>query len=183
MRIVAGRFGGRKLEVPEGRDIRPTGDKVRGAVFNALRSRGAVDGAVVFDAFCGSGALGLEALSQGARRCTFMDKAPDSLALARRNAENLGVLDEALFLRKDATKAGDKPQDAPPAKLVFLDPPYAKDLIVPALITLYAGGWIAKGAWAVCESEKAFAGMLPAFCARDQEKTYGDTKVMLARVL
>ncbi len=92
MRIVAGQYGGRRLEVPKGRDIRPTSDKVRGAIFNALRSRGAVEEARVLDVFCGTGALGLEALSQGAAHCTFMDKARESLELAKRNAQNLGVL-------------------------------------------------------------------------------------------
>ncbi len=96
MRIVAGQYGGRRLEVPKGRDIRPTSDKVRGAIFNALRSRGAVENARVLDAFCGTGALGLEALSQGAAHCTFLDKAKDSLALAKVNAQALGLLSPSL---------------------------------------------------------------------------------------
>jgi 16S rRNA (guanine966-N2)-methyltransferase len=181
MRIVSGHLGGRKLEVPKGRDIRPTGDKIRGAMFNALRSRGAVEGTQVLDAFCGTGALGLEALSQGAKECTFMDKSPDSLALAKRNAENMRVLGEVRFIRKEAKKTGARPEDIPPAGLVFLDPPYAKGLIVPALEALYASGWIAQGAWVVCESEKAFNGALPTFCTLDHEKTYGDTKVIFAK--
>ena len=73
MRIVAGIYGGRKLIVPKGRDIRPTSDKIRGAVMNMLRSRDAVEGAHVIDAFCGTGALGLEAMSQGAASCLFVD--------------------------------------------------------------------------------------------------------------
>ena len=85
MRIVAGQWGGRRLIEPRGRDIRPTSDKVRGAVFNMLRGYGAVEGACVLDAFCGSGALGLEALSQGAHSCVFADKDRASLDLARRN--------------------------------------------------------------------------------------------------
>ena len=97
MRIVAGRYGGRKLMVPKGRDIRPTSDKVRGAVFNMLDSRGAVQGALVLDAFCGTGALGFEALSRGARHCTFIDKNSESLKLCRANAQALGAEGECRF--------------------------------------------------------------------------------------
>ena len=105
MRIVAGQYGGRRLEVPKGRDIRPTSDKVRGAIFNALRSRGAVEHARVLDAFCGTGALGLEALSQGA---AHLDKSRESLELARRNAAALGLLPplQAQTITASPAKAG-----------------------------------------------------------------------------
>lgn len=181
MRIVSGKYGGRRLEEPKGRDIRPTGDKVRGAVFNALRSRGAVEGAVVLDAFCGTGALGLEALSQGASTCTFVDKARESLDLCRRNAQALGAVDAAQFLLRSAEKIGRKAEDMLPASLIFLDPPYGKGLVPAALEALSAGGWIEDGAWIAIESEKAFDGVLPGFCAVESEKTYGDTKVIFAR--
>ena len=209
MRIVAGAYGGRRLEVPKGRDIRPTSDKVRGAIFNALRSRGAVEGARVLDAFCGTGALGLEALSQGAVHCSFLDKSRESLELAKRNAQALGLLSPSLrgaqrrgnpepqdgsrdcfagarndgktaeFLLKDSTKLGTCPYD--PFALIFLDPPYDQGLISPALAGLHDGGWLADGAFIVAETEKRWSGDIPpAYTALD-EKTYGDTKVVFLR--
>lgn len=184
MRIVAGRFGGRVLEAPKGRDIRPTSDKVRGAMFNALRSRGAVERKVVLDAFCGSGALGLEALSQGAVGCTFIDKARDSLDLTRRNAQALGA-DEAnvRFILRDVLKIGVCVDEGAKAHLIFLDPPYSKGFVVPCLDALAHGGWIADGAWVVCETEKDFSQEFPSFFDVDDEKAYGDTKVYFLRFM
>ena len=91
MRIVSGLYGGRKIQAPKGRMVRPTTDKVRGAVFNMLQSRGLVDDAVVLDAFCGTGGMGLEALSRGAHSCTFVDSARDSLVCVKENISSLGA--------------------------------------------------------------------------------------------
>jgi 16S rRNA (guanine966-N2)-methyltransferase len=175
MRIVSGIYGGRRLSAPEGRDVRPTSDKVRGAIFNALTSRIDLDGAQVLDVFCGSGALGLEALSRGAAHCTFVDKARDSVALARENAAMLGVK-AAAFMQADAAKIG--VCNGEKAGLVFLDPPYAKGLVVPALEALQAGRWLADGCVCVVEVEKAFTDALPTPFLIDAEKVYGDTKVL-----
>ena len=174
MRIVSGIYGGRKLEVPKGRDIRPTSDKVRGAVFNSLRSRGAVEGAHVLDAFCGTGALGLEALSQGAETCTFMDKEPKSLELAKRNALTLSA--QAKFILSDASKPQSYGGEA--YDLVFFDPPYEKGLISVTLQTLHEERALAAEAIIVCEAEKSWSGDAPAAYEMLDEKSYGDTKVV-----
>lgn len=175
MRIVAGVYGGRKLILPRGRDIRPTTDKVRSAIFNALRSRGVVERAHVLDAFCGSGALGLEALSQGAASCTFMDKNRNCLALARKNAEMLGV-ENAVFLLKDATKPGQAPRSF---DLIFLDPPYDRDLVPPVLSALREQGWLADETMVVVEMEKRYdPGNVPEHYTVTAEKLYGDTRVL-----
>lgn len=179
MRIVSGLFGGRRLKEPKNRDIRPTSDKVRGAVFNMLGSRGAIEGVYVLDCFCGTGALGLEAVSRGAAACTFIDKARDSLDLARVNAEILEV--NADFILKDACKIGAVGGGRKPAGLVFLDPPYGKDLLFPALEALVKGGWMADGAWVVCESEKSFSGAFPPSFMTEEERVYGDSKIVLLR--
>lgn len=176
MRIVAGKFGGRKLEVPKGRDIRPTADKVRGAILNALHSQGAVKDARVLDPFCGTGALGLEALSRGAAHCTFMDKEKKSLATTKSNAESLGLGDEVDFILRDVskiTKSCDYPYD-----LVFLDPPYHKGLVNVALDIFLKKDWLAQGATIVLETEQNFSEALPACFTPISEKVYGDTKVM-----
>lgn len=177
MKIVAGHFRGRKLLVPKNNDIRPTSDKIRGAVFNMLQSRGALDGAHVLDAFCGTGALGLEALSRGASSCVFMDKARDSLSLARDNAEMLDV--EAEFLLRDATNISARTENTSAYNLVFLDPPYAKGFVPTALQGLLDGDCLAPNAWIVCETERAFTYSGAEGCEMDNEKTYGDTKITL----
>ena len=128
MRIVGGAHSGRKLSVPKSNDIRPTSDKVRGAIFNALDARGAVNGARVLDAFCGSGALGLEALSRGAAHVTFWDNDSRSLALAKENAASLGVVSDCVFQKRDALKSPD-PKPGEVFDLVFMDPPYRKNMI------------------------------------------------------
>ncbi len=182
MRIVSGIYGGRRLIVPKGRDIRPTSDKVRGAVFNMLRSRGAVEGAQVLDVFCGTGALGLEAISQGAAFCTFIDKNRDSLNLAKQNVTTLGAENESHFILKDAAKLGQRPEDIVPAALAFLDPPYKMNLVVPALAALHGGGWLAKGALLVIEAEKGFNEPFPPSFKIVDTRSYGETQVMLALV-
>lgn len=177
MRISAGAFKGRKLETFSGRDIRPTGDKIRQAVFNMLRSRDALDGAVVLDVFCGSGALGLEALSQGAELCIFTDKSPGSLGLCRRNIALCGAEDISRVIFQDATRPKQRRDDFPPATLVFLDPPYGENLVSAAVAALLDKDWIATEAWLVCETEKDAEIPFP----HDVEKIFGDTKITLLK--
>lgn len=176
MRIIGGSARGRQLKTPVGQDIRPTSDKVRSAIFNGLFSRGGVVDAVVIDAFCGTGALGLEALSQGAQTTYFFDNARVSLSLAKENAADLGFLDKAVFVQKDATKLGDKPAANLPATHVFLDPPYRKNLIHPTLDVLKAGGWLAEDAIIIIETEKE-TDPIDTFGTITFDKTYGETRV------
>lgn len=176
MKIVGGKFGGRKLSVPKNRDVRPTSDKIRGAVFNMLSSRGALENSRVLDAFCGTGALGLEALSRGAMHVTFMDKAHISLDLAKENAAMLKTDDVCDFILKDSSKIGkcpDKPYD-----LIFLDPPYNKGLINTALEALIKGDWLAPDCWIICESERSFQ-YSGVNINTDNEKIYGNAKITL----
>ena len=178
MRIVSGIYGGRKIEVPRGDSIRPTSDKVRGAIFNILASRGVVQGASVLDAFCGTGAMGLEALSRGADFCVFFDISKASLDIARRNIKNLGAEGSSKDFQKDAVKPGKKPGELRGADLVILDPPYKKNLLVPALEGLLQGGWLSKDALIVCETEKTYDVAFPAMFSVVDERIYKDTKVI-----
>lgn len=183
MRIVAGLYGGRRLFVPENNAIRPTTDKIRGAIFNMLESRGAVDGANVLDAFCGSGALGLEALSRGAAGCTFIDKSRESLDLAKKNTTMLGAT--ANFILKDFTKIGARNESTPPFNLIFLDPPYNQNLVNAGLKMIADGGWAAAEAYIVCETEKKsaedFTGSEFSSFTKESEKIYGETRIVLFR--
>lgn len=178
MRIVAGLYKSRKLIAPPGEDIRPTSDKVRGAIFNALTSRGAVEGARVLDAFCGTGALGLEALSRGAVNALFLDKSRASLDCARANARALGADQACGFLQKDALKIGPLPADENPFSLVFLDPPYRQNMVDAALKALLENGWLGARALIVAECESAAKPVWPNGVSIQDEKSYGDTKVV-----
>ena len=110
MRIVAGKFRGARIEAPKGLATRPTSDRVRQALFNVLE-HGAphvdFEGARVLDLFAGSGALGLEALSRGARFCLFIEEAAAARGAIRRNVEALGLTGVTKIWRRDATKLGE----------------------------------------------------------------------------
>lgn len=150
MRIVAGSLKGRRIEAPAGQGTRPTADRVRQALFDILVHSPLVDlgGARVVDAFAGSGALGLEALSRGATHCTFMEKDFKAAACVQANIKALGVEGETALLRLNATRP---PAASAPCTLAFLDPPYRKGLVVPCLTALAEGGWLEDGALAVVE--------------------------------
>lgn len=125
MRVVAGTAGGRSIAVPPGTGTRPTSDRVREAVFGRLDAWGAVDGARVLDLFAGSGALGIEALSRGAARVTFVDADPRALTVVRANLAATGLAADAEVVRSDAVRflAG-----APGRfDVALLDPPYRFD--------------------------------------------------------
>lgn len=180
MRVVGGKYGSRILKAPSGDAIRPTSDKLRGAIFNMLWSRGVLDSALAIDCFCGTGALGIEALSQGAESCVFVDNARVSFDLAKENAAALKVGGEAEFIFRDATKMGPRPPTIPARTLVFLDPPYRKNLVPQALESLQQGGWLAAEAMCVIEVEKDFVAAFPPGISATDERIYGETKLILA---
>ncbi len=123
MRVVAGEAKGRRLRAPAGIGTRPTSDRVREAIFDMLASLDAVEDASVVDLFAGSGALGIEALSRGARRVTFVDRDRAAIACIRANLDGCGFgPDRAEVVAMDAARWVDA---APPADLVLADPPYA----------------------------------------------------------
>lgn len=157
MRIVAGRNRGRALLAPEGIEIRPTADRARQAIFDVLAHSPEMPEhllaeASVLDAFAGTGAMGLEALSRGARHCTFLDSDQRAIVCLRANAQALNELSRAAFLRADATHP---PAATAPVTLAFLDPPYGKNLCMPALAALAENGWLAPGAIVVVEHDSA----------------------------
>lgn len=123
MRVVAGELRGRRIDAPEGPGTRPTTDKVRGAIFNALNSLGVIDGARVADLFAGSGAIGIEALSRGAAHCTFVERSRPALAALRSNLRHLHLEARSQVIPGDATAL----VTGLAADLVFADPPYDFD--------------------------------------------------------
>ncbi|MDR3376264.1 MAG: 16S rRNA (guanine(966)-N(2))-methyltransferase RsmD, partial [Ancalomicrobiaceae bacterium] len=152
MRIVGGRFRGATLSPPKSMAIRPTTDRLRETLFNILvHAYGdPVTDARVLDLFSGTGALGLEALSRGARFCLFVEEAVEARGLIRRNIETLGLTGATKLWRRDATKLGAAEAQAP-FDLVFADPPYGKGLGDKALAAAVSGGWLKPGALVVLE--------------------------------
>lgn len=183
MRIIAGRFKGKSIDAPKGLVTRPTSDRVRESLFNMLE-HGApevdFEGCRVLDLFAGSGALGLEALSRGAKYCLFIDDDTGARAAIWRNVESLGLTGVTKIWRRDAATLGPA-GNITPFDLVFCDPPYGKGLGETALAAAAAGGWAAPGAIAVLEER---AGTLPDSLAPFEEidrRRYGDTEIAIAK--
>jgi len=185
LKIIAGKYRGKNIETKKSKDIRPTSGKARGAVFNIL-SHGIFSGEenspiidkVVADLFCGTGALGLEAISRGADSVIFVDQSKDSLEIARKNAMNLKEEDNCYFVRSDSTSL---PKARQVCSLVFLDPPYNSGLATTALKSLDVQGWLAQDAVAVVElAHKEVFAAPPNYTAFDERK-YGNSKVVFLR--
>jgi 16S rRNA (guanine(966)-N(2))-methyltransferase RsmD len=123
VRIITGKYKGRRLSTLNDGSVRPATDRVKGSIFNMLQNRLALGGASVLDLFAGSGSLGFEALSRGAAAVVFVDDAPDALELIEENAAMLGCVDQCQIIQADAVRyvssAGEK------FDLIFADPPYA----------------------------------------------------------
>ncbi|MCW9088715.1 MAG: 16S rRNA (guanine(966)-N(2))-methyltransferase RsmD [Gammaproteobacteria bacterium] len=148
LRIIGGEWRGRKLRFADGEGLRPTTDRVRETLFNWLQP--VINGTRCLDLFAGSGALGLEALSRGAREVVFVDTNPKAVAALK---ENLSLLhaDNGRVIRSDALNylSGDEGR----FDVVFIDPPFRRDLLQPALQRLAAGDWLAPGARVYLELE------------------------------
>lgn len=181
MRVIAGRFRGRPLTPPADMRLRPTTDRVRESLFNMLAHGLDLDweGARVADIFAGTGALGIEALSRGAAHATFVDNHGASLALVKKNLSYLGIAREAKVLKADATAL---PPATAPFDLLFLDPPYGRDLVAPTLRSLATGGWLRPGSLVVVESGARDVPALPASLTLEKERALGDTHLLIARV-
>jgi 16S rRNA (guanine966-N2)-methyltransferase len=182
MRIVGGRFGGRSLKGPSSQAIRPTSDRLRESIFNILAHGydAPVEGARVIDLFAGTGGLGLEAVSRGAKFALFVDEGSEARALLRENILALGLGGQTRIFRRDATKLGDAPA-GDKFTLAFLDPPYGKGLAPRALRALSDGGWMASGAVLVIEEAAGEAVELPAGMEALDQRAYGETQIVIAR--
>ncbi len=173
MRVIAGQLGGRKLVAPAGQTTRPTSDRVREALFSAL---GDVTGASVLDLFAGTGALGIEAVSRGAARVTFVENARHAITALKQNVHDLGLDDRAKLFAMTVERAG--VAGSGPFDLVFVDPPYAVLETVPAAIArLMKAGCLSPGARVVVEhasrdAAPALEGLTPR-----PSRVYGDTSV------
>ncbi len=147
MRVVAGELGGRKLVSPEGTSTRPTTDRVREAVFNALGSAGVLDGAIVADLFAGTGAVGIEAISRGADHCTFVERDRTAQRALEENLDTHDLHDRSRVLRSDAVQA----VATLDVDIVFADPPYDFDAWDELIAKVRAGFLVVESGRAMSE--------------------------------
>jgi 16S rRNA (guanine966-N2)-methyltransferase len=182
MRVVGGRLKGRSLASPASRDIRPTADRLRESLFNILIHAydDPIGGARVLDLFAGTGALGIEAISRGAKFALFVDNGAEARALMRNNVEALGLGGVTKVYRRDATQLGPA-HPVEPFSLVFLDPPYAMGLADKALASLRDGGWLTPGALLIVEEAKAAAFTAPESFEELERRAYDDTELVFLR--
>jgi 16S rRNA (guanine966-N2)-methyltransferase len=176
MRVVTGRFGGRRLAAPPGRGTRPTSDRVREALFSTL---GPIDGARVLDLYAGSGALGIEAVSRGARSALLVERDPRAVAVIRANLDALGLAEPearvhagtARTALRNASARGDT------YDLVFLDPPYRRAPELGRELSAALGPLLSGGARVVTESDRRAPLELP--LPLTHEHRYGDTLIRI----
>ncbi|MEL6661870.1 MAG: 16S rRNA (guanine(966)-N(2))-methyltransferase RsmD [Pseudomonadota bacterium] len=182
MRIVAGQHKGRPITAPKGRGTRPTSDRAREALFNVLAHADwapDLQGARVIDLFAGSGALGLEAISRGAAFCLFVETDHGARGAIRSNIEAMGLYGVTRLHRRSATDLGEKPAGVgAPFDIAFLDPPYGRDLVPPALDTLIKGHWLTEGALAVIETGADEAFETPPGWTVQDERTSGAARII-----
>jgi 16S rRNA (guanine966-N2)-methyltransferase len=182
MRVIAGSARGRPLKAPRGTSVRPTSDRVREAMFSSLAP--VVPGAVVLDLFAGTGALGIEALSRGARAAVFVERDAATAALLTQNLRATGLHEAATVVRTDASAFVARPQPAP-FTLVLCDPPYDLpfEVVVDLLDTLGRNGGLAADITVVVERDKrdpSIAGDpdLRGLLAIARRRSYGDTVLL-----
>tara|TARA_R110002096_G_scaffold177713_6_gene354483 strand:+ start:617 stop:1171 length:555 start_codon:yes stop_codon:yes gene_type:complete len=176
-RIIAGKFRGRRLSIPKGRDIRPTTDRMRERLFSMLEhSRYPnMQEARVADLFAGTGALGLEALSRGAAHTTFVEKAPTSIRTLK---DNIAVLDVADYTKILQISASALPKVAVPCDFIFMDPPYRQNLVEPTLKSILTGNWLEKNGTIICELATDDTLTLPSEFEIIDERSQGQQRVI-----
>ena len=174
IRIIGGRYRGKRLLSPPDRSIRPTSERAREALFNILDHGGLIADRRFLDLFCGTGAVGLEAYSRGASDVWLVDC---DLSLAEANVGALGAPDSLHLRRQDATRLG-----RPPCRfdVVFLDPPYGSGLANQVLAALSAG-WLAEEATVVVELSAKEAMEPPEGWVIDQERSYGAARFVFLK--
>ena len=180
MRIIGGKFSGRRIIAPKGTVSRPTTDRTRESLFNILAARDDLDfeGARIIDLYAGSGALGLEAMSRGGACCLFVETDAAARGAIRENIEALSLFGCTRIHRRSATSLGAKPASAgEPFTLAFLDPPYRQDLAGPTMRELANGGWLAPGALVVVEQAKDETPASTAAFEENDRRIYGDTQI------
>lgn len=172
MRVVAGEFRGRRLIAPKGQTVRPTSDRVKEALFSML---GPLDGATVLDLYAGTGALGIEAISRGAKSCVFVERSGAALSSLKGNLATLSLASRTKILSVAVGRAASSLASLGPFDRVFVDPPYA-DVTesIGLLAKLVGAGIVASESVMVVEHASRDAPLDPALDLIER-RAFGDT--------
>lgn len=184
MRIIAGKYRAKKLTAPDGTTTRPTSDRAREAVFSMLDSKLRKNGVswsglVILDVFAGTGAMGIEALSRGAKVLFAAEKDPAAVRCFYQNADSCIKDGLQVCLFPDAL---DPPPARVPAAIVFMDPPYNQGLVAPALEILIKKGWIDRQTVCVIEIARHEQNILPVAFETTDCRVYGKAEILFARL-
>jgi len=181
MRITGGIYRGRSLLSPKGSETRPTSDRAREAIFNILYHgnwhHGVLEEATVLDVFAGTGAMGIEALSHGSKHSVFIERDYTAAAVCQNNIDSLGETERTIVFKFDATNPIHRPLYLEQRSLIFLDPPYGKNLGAETLKKLVDRNWLKEQAVCVLEMSKKKPEIIPAGFTVKDERTYGIAKV------
>lgn len=181
MRIISGKHRGRKLRCPLGVGVRPTSDRLRQAIFNILihgKFGMELNGINVLDAFAGTGALGLEALSRGAKLVTFIEKEISTLKILQHNVANFGETENSIFSLADASEP---PFATTACDLAFLDPPYRSQLGAPSLLSMSRKGWFKRRAICTLEISRLEAFVPPFGFSVLDDRNHGSARIIILR--
>ncbi|OYU89814.1 MAG: 16S rRNA (guanine(966)-N(2))-methyltransferase RsmD [Bradyrhizobiaceae bacterium PARB1] len=182
MRVIGGRLRGRNIAGPATQAIRPTQDRLRESLFNILTHayENPMLDARVLDLFAGTGALGIEAVSRGAKFTLFVDNGSEARALLRDNVESLGLGGVTKVYRRDASDPGPA-HPVEPFALVFIDPPYRMKLAEKSLAALRDGGWLVPQALVVVEEAKDAGFTAPDGYEELERRAYDETEFTFLR--
>ncbi len=178
MRIISGRARGTKLMTIEGLETRPTTDRVKESLFNLLQYD--FYDKTVLDLFAGSGALGLEGISRGAKSATFVDMNKECIGVIRKNAEKIRALDEAKIVQGDCISAIHR-LEKDSIDIIFMDPPYSKDHVEPILQAIEKDRVLKIDGIIVIEHAKDDVWNLPESLELVKTRTYGITSLTIYR--
>lgn len=180
MRIIAGKWRGKKLTAPAGTGTRPTSDRAKEMLFNILTTHLLKqgknwDGLILADVFAGSGAIGAEALSRGAQQALFIENDAAALACLRQNTAGMSG---AVIVARDATQ----PLLHAPVDIIFMDAPYGKGLWQRALAALASAGWIDDRTLTIIETDREEEETLPEGWRLEQRRSAGRNVFLFARL-
>ncbi|MDX9887672.1 MAG: 16S rRNA (guanine(966)-N(2))-methyltransferase RsmD [Anaerovoracaceae bacterium] len=178
MRIITGKYRGRRLETPRDYSVRPTSDRVKEAIFSMISQD--IDQSIVLDLFAGTGSLGLEALSRGAKHCYFIDNERESIRLLKSNISYCKADNEATVFVGDFKYAMSKIKEA--IDIAFLDPPYETKFLDEALEQVSRQGFMAPGGLVITEHgpKKIMPDSIGSL-EKIKEKKYGQVHVTIYR--
>jgi len=181
MRVIAGTAKGRRLRVPAGLHVRPSGARLRESAFGILEHRGAISGARVLDLFAGTGALGIEALSRGAVTLVAVEQDRSVARLLQANVEHVGFGPQTQVVIQPVLRALEHLPAAPAFDLVLVDPPYREGLVAPVLEVLAARALVAPDGFVLIEHARAETLSWPPTLALELERPCGDSTITLLR--